>query len=114
VPPAGDHSSSGEKISRLCGHKGGKKGGLARAARLTAEQRSASARKAVQARWAKTKPGAAASRPISAVPTADTSRAALHDCLDRLKAAKDDSEIRRLTEELQQIVFHKQYRNAEN
>ena len=37
------------------GRKGGKKGGPARAAKMTAEQRSASARKAVQARWAKAK-----------------------------------------------------------
>jgi len=37
------------------GRKGGKKGGLARARALTAEQRSASARKAVTARWTKRK-----------------------------------------------------------
>ena len=39
------------------GRKGGKKGGPARAAKLTPEQRSDSARKAVQARWAKAKEG---------------------------------------------------------
>jgi hypothetical protein len=38
------------------GSKGGKKGGPARAAAMTPEQRSESARKAVRARWAKTKP----------------------------------------------------------
>lgn len=37
------------------GRKGGKKGGPARAAKLTAEERSESARKAVQARWKKAK-----------------------------------------------------------
>jgi hypothetical protein len=37
------------------GRKGGKKGGLARAANLTPVQRSESARKAVQARWAKSR-----------------------------------------------------------
>jgi hypothetical protein len=37
------------------GRKGGKKGGPARAARMTAEERSESARKAVLARWAKAK-----------------------------------------------------------
>jgi hypothetical protein len=37
------------------GRKGGKLGGKARAARLTEEERSASARKAVLARWAKVK-----------------------------------------------------------
>ena len=35
------------------GRKGGLKGGPARASKLTPEQRSESARKAVQARWAK-------------------------------------------------------------
>jgi hypothetical protein len=33
------------------GRKGGKKGGLARAAKMTKEERSASARKAAKARW---------------------------------------------------------------
>jgi hypothetical protein len=37
------------------GRKGGKLGGSVRAANLTPEQRSESARKAVQARWAKKK-----------------------------------------------------------
>jgi len=35
------------------GRKGGKKGGPARAANMTAEQRSESARNAVQVRWVK-------------------------------------------------------------
>ena len=35
------------------GRKGGKKGGKARAEKLTPEERSAIARKAAQARWAK-------------------------------------------------------------
>jgi hypothetical protein len=35
------------------GAKGGKKGGLVRASRMTPEQRSESAQKAVRARWAK-------------------------------------------------------------
>jgi hypothetical protein len=37
------------------GRKGGKKGGPARAAAMTAQQRSESARKAVTARWKKAK-----------------------------------------------------------
>jgi hypothetical protein len=37
------------------GRKGGKLGGTARAANMTAEERSESARKAVRARWAKKK-----------------------------------------------------------
>jgi hypothetical protein len=41
-------------LSKL-GKKGGKRGGPARAAAMTPEQRSESARKAVNARWAKSK-----------------------------------------------------------
>ena len=41
-----------EYLAKL-GAKGGKKGAPARAAAMTPEQRSESARKAVQARWAK-------------------------------------------------------------
>jgi hypothetical protein len=37
------------------GKKGGKKGGAVRASRMTDEERSESARRAVQARWAKKK-----------------------------------------------------------
>jgi hypothetical protein len=102
------------------GRKGGKKGGPARAAKLTAEQRSESARKAVQARWAKGKKAAghiALSKEerikmreaVSAPAAVDTSKKALHLCLKRIKEAKDQKEIRRLTEELQRIVFHRQY-----
>ena len=58
------------------GRKGGKKGGPARAAKLTPEQRSDSARKAVQARWSKT-----------VTPVLDTSKKALHLCLKRIKDA---------------------------
>jgi len=43
-----------EYLSKL-GKKGGRKGGLARASAMTPEQRSESARKAVTARWKKTK-----------------------------------------------------------
>src|ERR1700678_225191 len=95
------------------GRKGGKKGGPARAAKLTPAERSDSARNAVQARWAKTKGGGS----HNAAPTTaavDASKKALHLCLKRIKQAKTESEIRRLTEELQRIVFHTQYRNAEN
>ena len=35
------------------GRRGARKGGLARAAKMTAEERSESARKAVKARWAR-------------------------------------------------------------
>jgi hypothetical protein len=116
------------------GRKGGKKGGPARAAKLTPEQRSESARKAVQARWAKGKAGSdyivlkrndrstktfgqfrkEINEAAPATAVVDTSKKALHLCLKRIKDAKDENEIRRLTEELQRIVFHRQYQNAEN
>jgi hypothetical protein len=38
-------------LARLLGSRGGKKGGPARAAKLSAKQRSDSARKAARARW---------------------------------------------------------------
>lgn len=43
-----------EYLAKL-GRKGGRKGGPARAAAMTPEQRSESAKKAVTARWAKAK-----------------------------------------------------------
>jgi len=85
------------------GRKGGKKGGPARAAKLTPEQRSESARKAVRTRWSKAN-----------TPVLDTSKKALHACLKRIKEAKNEDELRRLTQELQRIVFRRQYQNAEN
>lgn len=104
------------------GRKGGKKGGPARAARLTPEERSESARKAVLARWAKARADESATKPVvltrkkvsrSNEPLS-LSKKSLDLCLRRLKNAKGESEIRRLTEELQRIVFHKQYANAKN
>ncbi len=50
-------SAKGSKLTpeqaaaRLLGSKGGKKGGIARAAKLTAERRREIARKAAQVRW---------------------------------------------------------------
>jgi hypothetical protein len=41
---------------RKQGARGGKKGGAARAANMTPEQRSEASRKAVLARWARVKP----------------------------------------------------------
>ena len=118
------------------GRKGGKKGGPARASKLTPEQRSESARRAVQARWAKQakegldsivltrrnladkKSGALHKAEMSETVPAPTvlgaSKKALHLCLKHIKEAKSDSELRRLTQELQTIVFHRQYRNAED
>jgi hypothetical protein len=95
------------------GRKGGQKGGPARAAKLTPGQRSESARKAVQARWAKAKEGAG-HEALPATAAVDASKKALHLCLKRIKEAKTESELRRLTQDLQRIVFHRQYQNAEN
>jgi hypothetical protein len=111
------------------GRRGGKKGGPARAAKLTPEQRSESARRAVQTRWAKSKGGDSVvlqrkdvggkklgqfrqEEPRDAAPAADvvgTPTKALHRCLKQIKEAKNETEIRRLTKELQRIVFHRQY-----
>lgn len=44
----------------------------------------------------------------------DASKKALRLCLKRIKNAKDEIEIHRLTEYLQRIVFHKQYENAKD
>lgn len=117
------------------GRKGGKKGGPARAAKLTPEQRSESARRAVRARWANAKNGSGhsvlASREMGiettgrthteetidaapATPALDTSKKALHRCLNRIKAAKSESDLRRLADELQRIVFQRQYRDAQD
>ena len=41
------------ELARILGRRGGLKGGKARAAKMTPEERSVSARNAVQARWAK-------------------------------------------------------------
>ena|ERR1700682_1147269 len=112
------------------GRKGGKKGGPARAAKLTPEQRSESARKAVQARWARAKKAdnnivAGESRMDikrfsefrkqidEAVPVAvNTSDHAVLDILSRIKATKDHSEIRNLSDQLEHVLFHKQYSHS--
>ena len=113
------------------GRKGGKKGGPARAAKLTSAQRSESARKAVRARWAKVKKSnvyivkeedmgikrfSEFSKEIDeAMPmpaTVDTSDHAMLDILKRLKVTNDQSEVRRLTDQLEHVIFHKQFKNA--
>jgi hypothetical protein len=52
------------------------------------------------------------SEAATAAPVLDTSPKALHLCLKPIKDAKNENELRRLTEELQGIVFHRQYQNA--
>jgi len=102
------------------GRKGGKKGGPARAAKLTAQQRSESARNAVQARWAKANKadGYAVGKGIKRysefrkqvdepVPV-NTSDDTVLDILSRIKATEDLAEIRNLSAQLEQVIFHKQ------
>jgi hypothetical protein len=118
-------------LSRL----GAKKGGHARAAKLTPAQRSESARKAVQARWANAKSGSGhivakranlgstnmdarnvnefrAKIDEAAASTADTSDQALLSLLKRIKATNDRTEIRRLSDQIERAIFHKQYENS--
>jgi len=96
------------------GRKGGKKGGPARAAKLTPEQRSASARKAVQARWTKAKkysshklgqPVSETEPDASAVSPSDRALLAL---LKRIEATDSPAEIRRLSGQLERAIFDKQ------
>jgi hypothetical protein len=91
------------------GRKGGKKGGPARAANLTPKQRSESARKAVQARWAKAKEGAESKATPSSMSADDHAVLAL---LKRLKSTSDPKEVRRLSDQLERVIFHKQFQNA--
>ena len=55
APSAPAESSGKNPAAVALGRLGGKKGGLARAKKLTAEQRREIAKKAAQARWAKKK-----------------------------------------------------------
>lgn len=97
------------------GRKGGLKGGPARAAKLTPEQRSESARKAVEARWAKSKPRPAVvkdSARVSKSSSNKTSDATLLALLKQIKATEDPIEIKRLSNEIERVIFHRQYRNS--
>jgi hypothetical protein len=96
------------KAAVALGRRGGKKGGPARAAKLTAAERSESARKAVQARWAKVREERAAVES----PGAEFSDAALLALLSRIKASNDPDEIRKLAAQVEQVVFHKQLKDA--
>ena len=105
------------------GRKGGKKGGLARSAKLTPAQRSESARKAVQARWAKsnakrstdytvTKGDNLGMKAMPAVAShTDTSDHAFLTLLKRYKATDDPTEMQHLSEQIERMIFHKQYEN---
>jgi hypothetical protein len=102
------------------GRKGGKRGGPARAAKLTPKQRSESARRAVQARWTKAKEGKdymvvkgtkMKTDPANPSPI-DASDKAVLNLLKRIKEAHDQEEIRQLSDQLERAIFHKQYANA--
>lgn len=103
-------------LSRL----GAKKGGEARAAKLTPEQRSESARKAVRARWMKHgkegKDYMAIRRANTETPLTgnviDTSDNAALEILKRLKTTTNPEEVRHLSDQLERIIFHKQFENA--
>jgi hypothetical protein len=56
VEKATDESTASENPRAVAGRKGGKKGGKARAAKLTAAERSAAAKRAAEARWAAARP----------------------------------------------------------
>ncbi len=116
------------------GRKGGKKGGLARAAKLTPAQRSESARKAVKARWAKLKAKTSADNIVnkgettadtktsnefqigeatsSAAVRSDTSDHAFMSLLKRYKAINNPTEMEALSEQIERMIFHKQYENV--
>jgi len=108
------------------GRKGGKKGGLARAAKLTPEQRSESARKAVQARWAKAKAKRQADHIVNKGDdmgmktfnefrndqASSASDYAFMTLLKRYKATNDPTEMDKLSEQIERMIFHKQYENV--
>jgi hypothetical protein len=92
------------------GRAGGKRGGPARAARLTPAQRSESARNAVKARWAKARKQSGFHRVTElarSVPI-NTSDGAMLDILKRIRSAKSATEIRRLSRQLERVILHKQ------
>lgn len=102
------------------GRKGGRKGGPARAAKLTAKQRSESARKAVQARWKKASEAkdyvVGKRTKMETAPTTmstiDTSDNAVLALLKRIKATNSQNEIRQLSDRLERVIFHRQHANA--
>ena len=93
------------------GRRGGLKGGTARAARLTPEQRRASASKAVRARWAKAGKVTEETAP-QAKELRESSDETLLSLLARLRASSDLREIRVLSEQIERVVFHKQFESA--
>jgi len=96
------------------GRKGGKKGGPACAAKLTPVERSEGARKAVKARWAKLKAKKSEidEATSSAAVRSDTSDHAFMSLLKQYKATDDPTEMEALSEQIERMIFHKQYENV--
>jgi hypothetical protein len=117
---AGRTANKKDPAAVALGRKGGKKGGPARAAKLTPKQRSESARNAVQARWTRAKEGkdyvAVKTTKMETEPTTaavpDTSDQVLLTLLKRIKETQDANEIRQLSDQLERVIFHKQYANT--
>jgi len=99
-----------DRAATILGRNGGLKGGIARAARMTPEQRSTSARNAVRARWAKKNGNPLQPRAIVTLP-ATSSDHGLTELLSRLRVATDVAEIRLLAEQIERAVFRKQSGN---
>jgi hypothetical protein len=116
------------------GRKGGKKGGPARAAKLTAQERSDSARNAVQARWSNKradsdKPNTTSKKmstpaTFKKLPTAvefkkkiakggsvsmTVSDFAVLDLLGRIKSTQNLTEVKSLSAQLEELIFSKQH-----
>src|SRR5260370_37346025 len=98
------------------GRRGGKKGGPARAGKMTPEQRSESARKAVSARGTKAKNGSGniilknkdtgiKTFHPSLTPVPYTSNTALHLCSKRLRFVRPMSDIELFAQGLHSLGF---------
>ncbi len=100
------------------GIKGPKRGGPAPAEKLASRHRSEGASKA---RLTEDKGlngeiisslKNSATREKASEPALDTSDQALAALLNRLKATVDPAEVRRLSDQIERIIFHKQFTNA--
>ncbi len=76
---------------------------------MTPEQRSASASKAVRARWEKA--GKIIASPMSE-PISNSSDHKLATLLTRFRVATEQAEIQVLSEQIERVIFHKQFENA--
>ena len=70
-------------------------------------------RKGAPARVVKRTPEARIIRDgIENIPSVDTSDMALTNLLERLSSGSNPDEIRQLSEQIERVVFHKQFANA--